>query len=66
MSPIIAQNLGKGDKSHSFNLTLKATDRGTPAKSDEEVSEEKSGLTELELRISRTEKRFKIGLVEGK
>lgn len=38
MSPIIATNLGKIERLHQFNLTLRATDRGSPAKSSEKVS----------------------------
>lgn len=37
MSPIVANNLSPGERLHIFNLTLKATDRGTPTKSSEKV-----------------------------
>ena len=38
MSPIIARSFDlRGQKSQSFNLTLKASDRGYPSKSSEKV-----------------------------
>ncbi|XP_035710399.1 fat-like cadherin-related tumor suppressor homolog isoform X3 [Folsomia candida] len=45
MSPIIATNLGKIERLHQFNLTLRATDRGSPAKSSEK---------ELQVRVADT------------
>lgn len=40
MSPVVADNFhwNNPEKLYNYNLTLKATDRGTPAKTSEKVS----------------------------